>query len=76
MSKENKKKNKSLRHAYFALAVGCLKTGGPTITTNLRDKVLKHLKEITPPQNFQEARILAAAGEVVLDYLFYAAITA
>ncbi len=68
---EQEKKNKSLRHAYFALAVGCLETGGPTIATNLRDQVLKHLKEITPPQSFEEARILFAAGEVVLEYLSY-----
>ncbi len=71
---EQEKKNKSLRHAYFALAVGCLETGGPTIATKLRDQVLKHLKEITPPQSFEEARILAAAGEVALDYLSYSKI--
>ena len=68
---EQENKNKSLRHAYFALAVGCLETGGPNITTELRERVLKHLKEITPPKNFEEARILAAAGMVVLDYLAY-----
>ena len=68
---ENETPNKALRHTCFALAVGCLETGGPNIGTKLRDRVLKHLREITPPRNFQEARALAAAGEVALGYLEY-----
>ncbi len=65
------KKNRTLRHACFALAVGCLETGGPNIKTDLRERVLSYIKEITPPQDFELARILAGAGEIVLPFLEY-----
>jgi hypothetical protein len=68
---EKENDNKSFRHACFALAVGCLETGGPSIDTELRKNVLDHLAEIVPPYNFEEARILSAAGETVLDFLQY-----
>ena len=66
---EREKANKYKRHACFALAVGCLETGRANVKQDVRDRVLGHLKEITPPRTFEEARILSAGGEVVLDYL-------
>ena len=57
--------------ACFALAVGCLSTGGPEIRVELRERALSHLKDIPRPHTIDAARMLSAAGERILEHLKY-----
>ena len=60
------------RHSFFALAVACLETGRQ-VTEELRNRVLGHVKEVVPPSDFYDARVLSAAGDAVVPLLKYSA---
>jgi hypothetical protein len=50
------------------LAIGCSEVV-TRISTDLYDRVIDHLRELTPPPSLAAARVLAGLGEDVLDVL-------
>ena len=67
---ETNSRDPMLNRTYFALAVACLDTGN-YIPKELRERVTSHLEQIVPPRDFEQARVLAAAGDRVVSLLDY-----
>jgi hypothetical protein len=61
-------KEKEYRYQLHLLAISCLETAirvGPEV----REKLMKRLSNLVPPKDMQDARSLAAAGELAVPYL-------
>jgi formylglycine-generating enzyme required for sulfatase activity len=55
----------------FAVAVACLETASEKLDSDTYDLVLKKLEQLVPPRNPEEAKILSAAGDRVVEFLPY-----
>lgn len=58
----------ALKTICFRLATACLETSHQ-LREDIRNRVLGHLPELLPPQNSEDAKILAAAGDAALPHL-------
>ncbi|WP_406698308.1 leucine-rich repeat domain-containing protein [Singulisphaera sp. Ch08] len=70
LTKGEGEKSKRVRAACFVLALACCDTA-KQVDPKLKERVLKHLGEITPPSDFSIAGVLATAGDSVIPHLEY-----
>ena len=70
MERGESQKEKRVRAACFVLALACCDTA-KQVPQALKERVLQHLGEITPPADREIATVLATAGDSVLPYLKY-----
>ena len=55
----------------FAIAVACLETAGARANAKTQDLALEKLEKLLPPRNSEDAKVLSAAGDRVVEYVPY-----
>ena len=64
---------KGHRHQLFLLAVACLEVA-VELDQQVKDEVVKRMKQIVPPKNITEAKQLASAGDLGVPLLSYSSV--